>query len=110
MKKIARLLGVFGGIAAVAWAMRDRFVSIAAPREPEAPTFRVITNPSPPADLTQVVGIGPVFARRLMESGITTFAELAAAPPGRIADATGVPEARVSDWIEQASSMAGLGS
>jgi predicted flap endonuclease-1-like 5' DNA nuclease len=45
-----------------------------------------------------------------MESGITTFAELAAAPPGRIADATGVPEARVSDWIEQASSMAGLGS
>lgn len=110
MKKAARFLGLLGGVAAVAWAMRDRFVSIASPREPEPPTFRVVTPPSTPPtprspdpdDLTEVNGIGPVFARRLMEAGISTFAELAKAPPERVAEVAGVPEGRVTDWIEQA--------
>ncbi|MGF1667608.1 MAG: helix-hairpin-helix domain-containing protein [Acidimicrobiia bacterium] len=110
MKKVARLLGLLGGVAAVAWAMRDRFVSIASPREPEPPTFRVVTPPSAPPtprasdpdDLTEVNGIGPVFARRLMEAGISTYAELARATPGRVAEVAGIPEARVTDWIEQA--------
>jgi large subunit ribosomal protein L21 len=113
MKKLARVLGILGGIAAVAWAMRDRFISIAAPREPEPPSFRVVTSPTPPPvpnpnpdDLTEVVGIGPVFARKLMEAGITTFAELAGAGPSRVAEAAGVPESRVHDWIEQATSRA----
>jgi large subunit ribosomal protein L21 len=110
MKKLARILGLMGGVAAVAWAMRDRFVSIAAPREPEPPTFRVVTPPSTPPkprspepdDLTEVNGIGPVFARRLMEAGISTFSNLAQAEPGRVAEIAQVPEARVTDWIEQA--------
>jgi predicted flap endonuclease-1-like 5' DNA nuclease len=114
MKKLARALGILGGVAAVIWAMRDRFVSIAAPHEPEPPSFRVVTNPAPPAapnpnpdDLTEVVGIGPVFARKLMEAGISTFAELAQSEPAQVAQAAGVPESRVHDWIEQASSRAG---
>lgn len=111
MKKIARVLGVLGGLAAVAWAMRNRFVSIATPREPEPPTFRVVTPPGTPPtpkstdpdDLTEVNGIGPVFARRLMEAGISTFADLAKAESHRVAEIAGVPEARVTDWIEQAT-------
>lgn len=114
MKKMARILGVLGGVAAVLWAMRDRFVSIASPKEPEPPTFRVVTAPSEPPtprpaepdDLTEVNGIGPVFARRLMEAGISTFALLAQAPAERVAGIAGVPESRVSDWIEQAAELA----
>lgn len=91
--------------------MRDRFVSIAAPREPEPPTFRVVTPPSEPPtdrgpqadDLTEVNGIGPVFARRLMEAGISTFADLAGAAPDRVAEIVGVPEPRAVEWIEQAA-------
>lgn len=89
--------------------MRERFVSIAAPREPEPPTFRVVTPPSEPPrppepdDLTEVNGIGPVFARRLMEGGISTFTQLAQADVARVTELTGVPESRATDWIEQAS-------
>lgn len=109
MKRMARLLGVLGGVAAVAWAMRERFVSIAAPREPEPPSFRVVTPASEPPrpaqldDLTEVNGIGPVFARRLMEGGVSTFSLLAEASASRVAELTGVPESRATDWIEQAS-------
>jgi polyhydroxyalkanoate synthase len=109
MKRLARIVGVVGGLAAVVWAMRDRFVSIAAPREPEPPTFRVVTPPSKPLrpeepdDLTLVNGIGPVFARRLMEGGISTFAALGRASVSTVADITGVPESRVEDWITQAA-------
>jgi len=125
MKRVARILGLVVAVAVVVWAMRDRFVSIAAPREPEAPGFRVVTTPAaPPAaeasstvvadapaeapnpnpdDLTEVVGIGPVFARRLMEAGITTFSELAGTSADRVAEVTGVPGSKAADWIEQAA-------
>lgn len=112
MKRLARALGVLGGLAAVVWAMRERFISIAAPREPEPPSFRVITAPGKPPkpvepdDLTEVNGIGPVFARRLMEGGISTFAQLAAAQTERVMELTGVHESRASDWVEQAGTLA----
>ena len=116
MKRVARIIGFLGGVAAVVWAMRDRFVSIAAPREPETPSFRVVTTPAPPTeptaptqtpeaeDLTEINGIGPVFARRLMEAGISTFDALADAEPERVAEIVGAPESRASDWIDQAQS------
>ncbi|MDH4308619.1 MAG: helix-hairpin-helix domain-containing protein [Acidimicrobiia bacterium] len=111
MKKLARFLGVLGGVAAVVWAMRERFVSIAAPREPEPPTFRVVTPPSQPPrpqdpdDLTAVNGIGPVFARRLMEGGISTFSDLATAETARVIELTGVTDQKAADWIQQASTL-----
>jgi polyhydroxyalkanoate synthase len=63
-------------------------------------------GPSGPDDLTEVNGIGPVFARRLMEGGISTFTELGRADPSKVADITGVPESRVLDWISQAEARA----
>lgn len=103
MKKVAKFLGVVGGVAAVLWAMRDRLVSIAAPKEPEPPRFRVAESIPPADDLTELSGIGPVFATRLAQAGIATFAALAASSPGRVVEATGVPEAKATDWIEQAT-------
>ena len=123
MKRVGRIIGVLGGVAALVWAMRDRFVSIASPKEPEPPSFRVVTTPPPPPtehvshpappdtaptetpdpdDLTAINGVGPVFERRLMETGMATFAAIAEASPDRIAEATGVPTSRAEDWIRQA--------
>ena len=39
--RAARLIAVIAGVAALVWAMRDRFISLVVPREPERPTFRV---------------------------------------------------------------------
>ncbi len=110
MKRLGKLFGVAAGLAAVVWAMRDRFVSIAAPKEPEPPTFRVVPPPpEPPAfdgdELTRVKGIGPVYAARLRSGGITRLAELASADPAKVAEAADVPPERAADWISQASSL-----
>ena len=124
MKKLARLLGVAGGLVAILWAMRDRFVSIASPREPEPPRFRMPTDlhtatgddgaqaseTAPgldsPYDLTSVKGIGPAYAQRLQQAGITTLAALAAAPPDRVAEAAQVSIERAEEWVAAAAATA----
>jgi polyhydroxyalkanoate synthase len=54
------------------------------------------------SDLEEVGGIGPTYAERLREGGITTIAELAAADPERVADLAGVGASRAEDWLDQA--------
>jgi len=111
--KVARVVGIVGGVGAVAWAMRDRFVTLALSREPERPSFtlppeQTETISTEPDDLTNIAGIGPVFARRLMEAGIATYVGLATADPQRISDIVNVTEARASKWIEAAGSRAAI--
>ncbi len=109
--KAARILGIVGGAGAVAWAMRDRFVTLALNREPEHPTYTLPPEPADvdaaaePDDLTAIPGIGPVFARRLMEAGVATYPQLAKADPYRIAEIVNITEGRASKWIEAASSL-----
>ncbi|MDH5372619.1 MAG: helix-hairpin-helix domain-containing protein, partial [Acidimicrobiia bacterium] len=112
------------GIATLLWAMRDRFISLALPREPRPPAFRhpdehpVVPHrphanaPTParqqpsvgalPDNLEDINGIGAVFARKLAESGISTFAELAAASADEVAENLNTGSSRVADWIGQA--------
>lgn len=111
--KLARILGIVGGAGAVAWAMRDRFVTLALKREPEHPTFtlppeRADIDAVEPDDLTAIPGIGPVFARRLMEAGVATYRELANTGPGRVAEIVNVTEGRAAKWIDAASSLTSL--
>lgn len=113
MKKLARIVGILGGLAALLWAMRDRLVSIAAPREPQPPRFRVVPPPDdvqlddsePEDDLTSIRGIGPVFAERLRDKGIRTVEDLARAEPEKVAEMLGVPTSRAEDLVRQASSL-----
>ncbi len=128
-------MAIIGGIAAIIWAMRDRFVSVAISREPQPPSFRVhekageisppsarpeskpaSTTKSEPAvpeasdssdrsRVTEVTGIGPVFAGRLAEAGIKNLAELAAARPEKVAAAAQVALSRATDWVEAARRM-----
>ena len=110
MKKVFRFIGVLAGLATVIWVMRDRFISLALPREPEPPAFRVAPHAPPveePAprkdDLTIIKGIGPVYAARLVNAGVTSLAKLGKANAGAVAASIDVPEGRVGDWIKEAA-------
>lgn len=103
------------------WAIRNRLVSVALPREPQPPTFKVpdgpteqVTEkqedeadsdePSQPAapSLTDISGIGPVYATRLASAGIHTIEQLADADPNKVAEAADVPLTRAEKWVESA--------
>jgi hypothetical protein len=110
MKKALRFIGVLAGLGTVIWVMRDRFISLALPREPDPPIFRVAPQ-TPPAgqtasqqdDLTIVKGVGPVYAARLQDSGISSLAGLAAAQAETLSATIDVPVGRVSAWIDEAA-------
>ncbi|MEX2279801.1 MAG: helix-hairpin-helix domain-containing protein [Acidimicrobiia bacterium] len=108
MNKIGKVIGLVGGALAILWAMRDRLVSIAAPQDPEPPKFRVVPpQPAPTStdDLTSITGIGPVFAGRLRDAGIMTYADVAGAGAAKLAEVTGTSEARAADWVAAASTL-----
>ena len=115
MKRIGRIVGFIGGVAAVIWAMRDRLISIATPSEPEPPRFRVV-SPSPTErdlppseattdDLTLITGVGPVYASRLRAAGFDSFEKIAAADDETLAGIVGVSERRVEGWSSQAAEL-----
>jgi predicted flap endonuclease-1-like 5' DNA nuclease len=61
-------------------------------------------------DLTTIEGIGPVYAGKLRERGITTFADLAAIDEGTLGEIIAAPAWRrvnYGDWIAQARLAAG---
>jgi polyhydroxyalkanoate synthase len=105
MKKMAKFIGIIGGAAAVIWAMRDRFVTVATSREPDSPQFRAVRTGAKP-DVSAIDGIGPVFANRLEAAGLRTVSDLAEASPDRVAEAAGVSANRARSWIDQARNQA----
>lgn len=101
LKKLAKMIGLVAGVAAVVWAMRDRFVSVTTSREPEPPVFRTPST-TKTSKVDVVDGIGPVFAKRLTDAGIADLLTLSEASPDSVAEAAGVSSARARAWIEQA--------
>jgi predicted flap endonuclease-1-like 5' DNA nuclease len=55
-----------------------------------------------PDDLTEIKGVGPAYADRLEDAGVTTFAGLAEADPEELAAATDLSPKRVGRWIDRA--------
>ncbi len=81
-------------------------------KETAVPLPNIPVPPAPksaaPDDLTTINGIGPVYARRLQEAGITTFAALAAQDPERIAQIVQLKEWQAAsplEWIAQAQEL-----
>ena len=62
-------------------------------------------KPQEPDDLESIQGIGPAYARRLNDSGIATFAQLAKADPGELRTITGVTRWDPEEWIAEARTM-----
>jgi len=75
---------------------------------PEAPAERAIAIAD---DLQNITGIGQVFAGRLNEAGISTFADLASANPAEVREivSSGRVENMIDpeEWIAQARQLAG---
>lgn len=107
VKRSLRALAILGGVGAAVWAMRDRIMSILSPSEPEPPSFRVVTPASPPQpdELLRVDGVGPVYAAKLTDAGITTLSALVEAGAERVAAIVELPASRVQGWIDHASSL-----
>lgn len=106
LKQFLRIGGVIVGLGAAVWALRDKLLP--APEIPEGPPprFRTGDTSAPSSDdLTTVKGIGPVYAERLVEAGITSFAELVSADAAMVSEAAGVSESTAASWMEQATSL-----
>jgi predicted flap endonuclease-1-like 5' DNA nuclease len=61
------------------------------------------------SDVQKIRGIGPVFASRLLESGVHTLADLAEMTPEQLTSVLGMKTtqlAKSSDWIDQARKLA----
>jgi len=60
-----------------------------------------------PDDLTQISGIGPAFASRLNDGGITTFAQLAELSPQQVREIAHLSEHQGEPevWIAQAEEL-----
>lgn len=102
LKQVLRIGGVMVGLGAAIWALRDRLLP--APEIPDGPPPRFRTGDTSTTqseDLTAVKGIGPVYAERLAEAGITSFAELVDSDAAALSEAAGVSESTATSWMEQ---------
>jgi len=116
MKKLLKLMTLAAFIAGITWILRDQLLP--GPTRPTShpPAFRTPPPPPQPHDepaaddstgnLTRVNGIGPVYAKRLTDIGISTLAELAAADPAHLVSRADLPEESLADWINQAGELA----
>ena len=111
MKRLIKLIWWAAVLGAVAWMLRDRLVP--GPETAQETSSRFAAPPTPASDagagddLEAVKGIGPVYAARLAEHGISTFARLAAADAADLSDRLDVRVERIADWIDQAQALAG---
>ena len=103
-KQILRVGGVVIGLGAAVWALRDKLLP--APEIPDGPPPRFRTVPPSPVavdDLTEVKGIGPVYAQRLVDAGISAFGMLSNADVAAVAGAATVSESQATSWGGQAA-------
>ncbi len=116
MKKFFKLVTLVAFVAGITWVLRDQLLP-----GPEAPTSHppAFRHPPPTAekstatavapsgdDMTEVNGIGPVYAKKLSELGIDSFAALAAADAADVAARSDIARDRVADWINKAAELA----
>lgn len=121
MRKFFKLVTLCAFVAGVTWLLRDQLLP--APELPTShpPAFRKPPEAPPRTseeesatesatvgsdDLTRVNGIGPVYAKKLAELGITSFAMLAAAEADELAARGDLARDRVADWIDKAAELA----
>ena len=109
-KNLIRFAGVVAGLAAAAWAMRDRLLPSPEIHDEPPPRFRDAPPPTPAAaddreDLTAIKGVGPVMSGRLIDAGITSVTAVAEADQAALAEAIGVTEATAARWIASAKTL-----
>ena len=77
--------------------------AVAAKEKQAGPASRAAKATLAADDLTESKGIGPVFAERLRQAGITTFADVAKTSADQLREVTHATSvANPDEWIEQA--------
>lgn len=108
MKRLLKVFAFLGGLGAIGWIVRNRFVGMTLNREPQTP--EPVPEPGaatlPESDLHQIPGISPATAEVLHTAGITTVAQLSGADAAGVAARTGLDEVMLISWIEQATAHA----
>jgi predicted flap endonuclease-1-like 5' DNA nuclease len=105
MRNVIRFAGVAAGLAAAAWALRDRMLPDPQPPTHTPPKFRHGSGAAVEAadDLTDIKGIGPAYSARLTTAGITSFQTLASSDPRTIAEVANTTDTVAERWITAAS-------
>jgi|GEM_PF-3373669 predicted flap endonuclease-1-like 5' DNA nuclease len=101
-------------VEAVKPAVSLQIVEPPLPPQPVQPVTTAVVEAAvaqPPArydDLTAIKGIGPTFARRLKEAGITSYVALAGASREQLQEITRAADwqANPEEWIAQAKALA----
>ena len=108
MKRKMFWLGYFLAIAVVVWLYwqrrrQERPVPAAKPPAPVSTPLPLSSEVSPDP-LQEITGIGPILARRLQESGIRTFRELASLSADEVRAKASLEawQGDVESWIAQA--------
>ncbi len=107
---------VFGAVR----LFRERLIPLPEGPIAEPPRFRVAPPPPPPAapiadaaaaddDLTEINGIGPVYAERLAGAGVVSFEQLAGQSAPDLAERIDVREDQAANWISQAAAIRDAG-
>ena len=113
MNRILKTISIGASIAIATWALRDRLARVPGPVDAEhahfwdnhAPAHEPETNHDGDIDdFTSIHGVGPVYARRIVESGIASFSEFFKAPSESLEEITGASGDKVGHWLEQADS------
>lgn len=102
---VFRAVTTVAGVALLFWLLRDRLVHL-TPRRSEfiSPVRPAPADIVPPkADITEVKGIGPVYAERLAAAGIEGRAALATCDAATVAAAADVALERAEEWIADAA-------
>ena len=108
MKRLLKVFAFLGGLGAIGWIVRNRFVGMTLNREPQTPepAPEPVAGPSTESDLQRIPGITPATAEVLDAAGVTTVAQLAGADAAGLSANTGLDEVMLISWIEQATAHA----
>ena len=108
MKRLLKFFAFLGGLGAIGWLIRNRFVGMTMNREPETPKPApepVADSPSE-SDLARIPDLPPAAAELLHTAGVEGVAQLAVADTAELATRTGLDEGMVASWKEEAAALA----
>jgi len=100
-----RRIRAFAGVPSAQTAVPPATVSQTTTITDEVPSFLERPSITEPEELTQVKGIGPVFAGRLQTAGIDTLAKLTAVSAADLAGTLQISENRAETILKAASDL-----
>lgn len=112
MKRLLKFFAFLGGLGAIGWLVRHRFVGMTLNREPQTPepatepaTEEAVEEDSPATDLVAALGVSAEEAECLDSAGISTVKQLAIADAKDLAEKTELEESRLLALMEQAAAL-----